>query len=264
MSNERDESPMTVDESLARAYRDVADERVPEHLDRAVLDRATRAARPGYARSRAWTRPLAWAATIALSVAIVLELTRGPALDEPASWEAPASLDETRSLVPSDASRPAESASSAEGRSIDLIPDPREKSSPALKTSTPVIVESMAVEAKQEADEPASPEARSDFADDRKSAGGAPAAELQRRASQAMEESAGAPAPLGALDPEPAAVAIDADTAVSDPAQCLPEATQQPSTWLECIERLERAGLVDEAAEERRRLRDAFPGFELP
>lgn len=229
MSIERDESPVTVDESVSRAYRDLAGERVPEHLDRAVLGKAARAARPGYARSRAWTRPLAWAATVALSVAIVLEVTREPALEVPARWEVPASLDEVQAPAPRDGTGPAARGAAAEGRSVDLIPDTREKSTPVQKTSTPVVVESMAVEEKREADEEAS----------------APA--LQR-----------------AFAPQSAAVAIDAESAVSAPAECPPEATQQPSSWLECIERLERAGNVDEATEERRRLHDAFPGFELP
>jgi hypothetical protein len=228
MSIERDEPPVTVDESVSRAYRGIADERVPDHLDRAVLGKAARAARPGYARSRAWTRPLAWAATVALSVAIVLELTRQPALEEPARWEAPASLDEVQSPAPPDASVPAERGATGDGRSMHLIPEAREKPTRAQKTATPV-VESVAVEEKREADEPAA----------------APA--LQR-----------------ALAPQSAAASIEAEFAVGDPGECPPEATQQPSSWLECIERLERAGHVDEAAEQRRRLHDAFPGFELP
>jgi hypothetical protein len=67
-----------------------------------------------------------------------------------------------------------------------------------------------------------------------------------------------------AASPAPAALGIGAETATSEPRRCPPEATGQPSTWLECIEDLERAGLVDEAAAERQRLRDAFPGIELP
>lgn len=231
MSNERDESPVTTDESVSRAYREIADERAPKHLDRAVLGRAARAARPGYARSRAWTRPLAWAATIVLSVAIVLELSRVPVPEEATSWQTPAALDEAEALAPRDRARQYSDDASAGGRSVDLIQDAREKSGPMQKTSAPVVIESVAVEEKLEAHEPAL---------------------------------AGDQPPQRGLAPQPAAVAIGTETAISDPRRCPAEATRQPSTWLECIERLERAGLVDEAAEERERLHDAFPGFELP
>jgi hypothetical protein len=231
MSNERDESPVRTDESVARAYRNLADERAPEHLDRAVLGSAARAVRPGYARSRAWTRPLAWAATIALSVAIVLELTRTPAPEEIASWQAPAALDEAEAVAPANRARRDAGKTSAEGRSVDLIQDARDKTRPVQKTAVPVVPESRAHDESRAADSPVA----------------------------AADQSS-----LHALAPEPAAAASGAETAVSDPGRCPAEATRQPSTWLECIGRLERAGLVDEAAEERELLRDAFPGFELP
>ena len=51
------------DDRVIRAYRELATERAPDHLDRAVLGKARAAARPRYSRLRSWTRPLAWAAT---------------------------------------------------------------------------------------------------------------------------------------------------------------------------------------------------------
>ena len=231
MSNERDESPVRTDESVARAYRNLAEERTPEHLDRAVLGRAARAVRPGYARSRAWTRPLAWAATIALSVAIVLELTRTPAPEEIASWQAPTALDEAEAVTPANGARRDAGGTSAEGRSVDLIQDARDKSRPVQKTAVPRVLESLADDEERAAEIPVP---------------------------------TGDQAALHALAPEPGAAANGAETVVSDPGRCPAEATQQPSTWLECIRRLEKAGLVDEAAEERELLRNAFPGFELP
>ena len=221
MSKQQDESPVRIDESVSRAYREIADERTPGHLDRAVLGKAARAARPGYARSRAWTRPLAWAATIVLSVAIVLELSRVPAPEDAASWEDPASLDEASILAEPDSPTRGDSDSPAAGRTTDLIPDTREKSSPVQKTSAPVTIDAMEAAPRREAIAPES-------------------------------------------GPAPAAAEVGATPSGTDAARCPPEATRQPSTWLACIERLERAGHVDEASEERQNLREAFPGFELP
>lgn len=66
------------DAIVSDAYRDIATERAPQHLDRAVLDTAEKQARPGYLRWRTWTRPIAWAAVVMLSVAILIETNRAP------------------------------------------------------------------------------------------------------------------------------------------------------------------------------------------
>jgi len=71
------------DALVTKAYREVANEQAPSHLDKAVLDAAAKAARPRYSRLTAWTRPAAWAATIMLSVALVLELSQTPVIQAP-------------------------------------------------------------------------------------------------------------------------------------------------------------------------------------
>lgn len=76
MSNER--LTREKDSRLADTYRALAQERVPDHLNNAVLGLAARSPRTAYSRTRAWIRPMAWAATIGLSIAIVLEITRLP------------------------------------------------------------------------------------------------------------------------------------------------------------------------------------------
>ena len=68
-------------------FSEIARESTPEHLNRAVLDGARKAARPRYSMLRAWTRPTAWAATIVLSVALLLEFTQTP-LQQPSSMDA--------------------------------------------------------------------------------------------------------------------------------------------------------------------------------
>jgi hypothetical protein len=257
MSKRQDKPPVRIDQSVTRAYREIADERTPGHLDRAVLARAARAGRPGYARSRAWTRPLAWAATIVLSVAIVLEFTQTPAPEDVASWEAPASLDEARTLAQPNSTEPGDSDAPVPGRAADLIPDTREKSSPVQKTSAQMTVESTEAAPRLEAAAPKSEPAPIAADAETRDAGlvdrTAQTDALQNPPSR-QAFSLRAPAATRTA-PAPSRVAA---------AHCSPEDTRQPSTWLACIEELERAGLVDEAAEEQRHLREAFPGFELP
>jgi hypothetical protein len=60
---------------VSAAYREVATETTPAHLDRKVLEAARAGTQTRYGLARAWMRPLAWAATIALSFAFILQLT---------------------------------------------------------------------------------------------------------------------------------------------------------------------------------------------
>ena len=81
------------EETVRATYREVATERTPEQLDKAVLTEAGRAARPRYSRLVTWTRPAAWAVTVMLSVALVLQLTDTPEM-QPATDVAPASAED--------------------------------------------------------------------------------------------------------------------------------------------------------------------------
>jgi type II secretory pathway component PulM len=73
------------DDSVSTAYRDLAQERTPEHLDRKILAMAAKSAQqPSYSRWIRWARPVAWAATIVLCLAITLELAWQPAVQTPA------------------------------------------------------------------------------------------------------------------------------------------------------------------------------------
>lgn len=256
MSNERSTEGARPDEALSRAYREVAAQRAPEHLDRAVLQMAARAAKPRYARSRAWARPLAWAATIALSVAIVLEVTQDPVPQRAPIDEVAPVTDDAQATLPAS---PGAGSTAVEGRSADVMQSAREKSGPLQKTSAPVVMESGVAEEKREADAPAaevqSPMGATSYAiRDEENTGRV--GELRETPRPAARQAL--------VSSESIAVSGDDELIDSDPAACPQEATGQPSTWLECIEELERAGLVDEAAEERRHLRDAFPGIELP
>jgi hypothetical protein len=223
------------DSRVSEAYREASGEKVPEHLNRAILDEAKRASRPRYARSRAWTRPLAWAATIALSVAIVLELTQ---------------VEEMDGLMDDFAAPAVKEADEAELERQDMPAEALEESLP----SSPQRAKFRAEPVKSEAD----------------SAG-------------RMQKSPDTPARISAEDFEPqdknllqdaeeAAELRHAEPKASAPAMlrsmaapsCPDDARRDPKSWMACIERLEEAGLHEEAELQRRQLAEAFPDFELP
>lgn len=83
MSDKRMNSDETVDPRVSAAYRELADERTPGHLDHAILNAARGAARPSWNRAIAWLRPAAWVATIGVCLAIVIEIALLPD-EEPA------------------------------------------------------------------------------------------------------------------------------------------------------------------------------------
>lgn len=266
MTDERDKSAPVVDEAVSRTYREIADERTPERLDRAILAEAARAARPRYARSRAWTRPLAWAATIVLSVAIVLELTQVPAPEDAAFELAAPDFDDAVTDAPAGTgTTPAEAvmpASAAPARSNDVLPETPEKTSLMQKTSAPLASEADAegrqrqVSGAEPTPEPAAaPVDAAEFEVKDK--------ELLQRADEmvemryldAREENVAAHEPAARLQ----------GLALGNAAEVCPEAAQQnPQDWLECIEELVDAGFEAEADEQRRLLREAFPAFEMP
>jgi hypothetical protein len=219
-----------VDETVSRVYREIADEGVPEHLNKAILTQARKAARPRYARSRAWTRPLAWAATIALSVAIVLEVSQLPAPDEALLDVAAPRLKRDAMEADERFDAPAETleeelpAAIAPGRASNLAPQSPE---PQLPEKHRLMHKTAAK----------------------------PEPEFEER----KRESA------GTLDDDRAeAVRMQGFAMSSSISHCAEEQMQEPSTWLECIEQLEAAGLSAEASEQRRLLRETFPDFELP
>jgi len=238
MTDERNMTDMTVgvDETVSRAYREVANESAPEHLNQAILAQARKAARPRYARLRAWTRPLAWAATVALSVAVVLEVTQLPAPDG-ASFDVSTpkfKLDEAEADVhqdaPLDALEEELPAAIAPRRASNFTPQAPQKTGLIHKTaakSEPAF-EKQKGEVSEKAAEPAS------------------ADEITEMQYNDRDE----------------AVRMQGFALSSSVVHCTEEMTQEPSTWLECIEELEASGHSDEASEQRRLLRETFPEFE--
>lgn len=211
------------DPRVSAAYRELADERSPEHLDHIILNAARGAARPRWNKAIAWLRPAAWVATIGVCLAIVVEISllqdgEVGGLDSitPGTIETPVAVPaaETKRLEEADrqtaepaAVQPAQKPS--RGRSGDL----RERSD----------------------EDELSNQVR----------------ELRMLEPVVKDE---VPASLLRSAPAPASAQELATELYCDESQ-----TADPNTWLECILELERQGLHEAARLERERLAEAFP-----
>lgn len=233
------------DERVSKTYRSVATERTPGRLDEAVLAEAARAAKPRYSRLRTWTRPLAWAATIALSVAIVLELTRAPMPDVDISGGEPARLQMQQ--LPAAESK-AEPATAAEPEAASIPEATAELEAPAA-------LDDIASDAPRE-----DQGARRVSDERRERAFEADAftvkdADMRQQAEEFVRLQEGAVA-ADAAQGRSAAVASSAAPGCDD------AVTDDPETWLSCIEDLEAAGFGDEAELQRELLAARYPDFE--
>lgn len=267
------------DDRITRAYRELATERTPVHLDRAVLGRARSAVRPRYSRLRSWTRPLAWAATVMLSVAIVLQIgdVPGPAgivYDEPATAlheevsEAHVPALEAAEDGPSD--KPSsvqfdESPAAMPARSPNTATDVRDDAALGRAASDEAIPEP-ASERRQRAklvqepkleQQPAAPEAPADAFAPRD-------ADMLQRAAEMARTRSGENRDTASQDSADGAIGLSSLDFRNEPRSCDETATQTAETWLECIAQLEEAGFVDAAVLERKLLREVFPDFEAP
>ena len=121
MSEKRINTDEMVDPRVSAAYRDVADERTPEHLDHLVLNAARGAAKPRWNRAGAWLRPAAWVATIGVCLAIVVEISLLQD-QETADFDSP--HEETKATYPAEAMRMERAAPQA------AAPRPAQKLSP--------------------------------------------------------------------------------------------------------------------------------------
>jgi hypothetical protein len=224
------------DPRVSAAYREMADERPPEHIDHIILNAARAAARPRWNKAIAWLRPAAWVATIGVCLAIVIEISLLPdqesaEFDSLPQSAAPAAAPaaETMRL---EKTRP----QAAGAQKVQPIQEPQR-----LKAS----------------DQPG----RADDAD----AGASPVAressleEAETRVRQRAISDVQSPASL--LSTAPAA---NLAQEVATERYCEESETADPNTWLECILELERQGLLEAARMERKLLAEAFPPPELP
>ena len=227
MSGKRTNSDEPVDPRVSRAYREMADERTPEHLDHVVLNAARSVASPRWRTAIGWLRPAAWVATIGVCLAIVVEISL---LDD----EGTAGMDSLSPAAVSPVTAPA------------ARPERFEKTAPAAGAPA----------AGQSVQEPA-PEPSADAAARRNEGDLVQRARELRQQGTVMEDTA----PNRMLHMAPATSTLE--EAVTE-RYCDETQTVDPNTWLECILELEREGLHEAARLERERLVEAFPPPMIP
>jgi hypothetical protein len=271
------------DQRVTDAYRALADERAPEHLNEQVLKLAAEARTP-YARARAWMRPAAWAATIGLSLAIVLELTQMPISDLDVASMPPTSESDAAAHLAgrdNDAALPtrvglAEPPAPVSNSQTDTADQSARKRSTAqaplsLETASMDDIAPRAEKAMEEAEALARARAGSDnsyipapakadalqagsvlreerstdIAADRREAA---YRQTARRDSEETRSAANSFAPIS--------LATTADLA------CAESERETADTWLACIRQLRENGQDEQADEEYEEFRQVYPDFD--
>ena len=274
MTEERNttESGAETDELLTQTYRELARERVPDHLDRAVLKAAAKTARPRYSRLRSWTRPMAWAVTVMLSVALVLQINDVPG-PEGVSFDDVARKVEAQ--VPKPDARSDATVESAEAEVLEEAPATAPIRSLNAAGEAPRETEPARAAAKQLIEAPLQQkrqrsELRRDSMDAKEPA--APAAEVDNftlqdadmlgRADEMARTRSGENKDSALSSSRDSAGILSATAMSLEAPACDERATKTPETWLECIAALEEAGLRDEAQRQRQLLQETFPDFQ--
>lgn len=223
MSEKRIKPDETVDPRVSAAYRDMADERAPEHLDHVVLNAARGAAKPRWKSAVAWLRPAAWVATIGVCLAIVIEISL---LQDQDITDFDGLREDTEATYPAESMR--------------------------LEKADPQTAEPSAARPAQKPSSRTSDDTRgrSEEADVMERM-----QELELRGAVLKDETA-------PLQLQSAPVPASADE-FAEERHCDESQTADPNTWLACILELERQGLYDAARVERELLTEAFPPPEL-
>ncbi len=247
------------DPRVSDLYRDVAQERAPQHLDQAVLREAARAARPRYSRLRLWTRPAAWAAVVLLSATLLLQVSQDQLPGEHAAqqalepegftdYAAPQALEQEdraarRELAApeADAERQREDVGSAAKATGTAAP----QEAPVMEVLEEIVTQDADLLIR--AEEMARMQQGQNDAPAARSAPAAPAADVFEEVvtleSQAFSSGRNLEEALPACDAAERA---------------------GPESWLECIAALENAGFTAAAEQERELLAETFPNFETP
>jgi hypothetical protein len=286
--NDRFTSPEG-DPELSGLYRDLATERAPEKLNRAVLKEAAVAAASRSNRTSAWFRPLAFVATIGLSLAVVMQISQSPELIVPRSSESAAPLHDTK-----DRQKPKNDATEDERKLAPMAGNSELlRQNKAQLNDAPPAADAAAQSISAE------PITRKDFKEESHDSVGAieksrSRAELEPdravglvssgrttptaepTAAMALEESAAVTAkraqatdslvesaPVKATEaPSPAGImsALSADFE-SKPATCDDDARSQADTWWQCIEDLRAEDKREIADNELEDFRTAYPDF---
>ena len=260
------------DDSVSAAYRDLASERTPEHLDRKVLAMAAKNTKgPSYSRWISWARPLAWAATVTLCLAITLELVREPAMQPTI---APGMQNDAIPGLPDiqQDETAKQDAALAPERQQNLLELPGDGDRDEAKMRLNEVAETRlddhaelakdkatARQARDQNRSLARPEPQQEVAGSTANVNAAEKEELARIHSS-VQASPAAPAEESAGNREKAL----AGESFADTPACSEERRATAESWLECILELQAAGRDAAAERERNALKDTFPDFNRP
>jgi len=268
MSNERRNQDDLSDPLVSRTYRDLSNERTPEHLDHIVLNEARKAAKPGYARNISWLRPAAWVTTIGLCLAIVLEVSdlAPPAQSLP---DAPAKVvkesEDSVVAVPATGgmAAPAARAKSSDApRSDSVRTEELETSSEAKQDRPDEAVGRFELKMLEEvpapAAEPVSVKRQESAVVEIDSFDQDDGQMLRDAENRARLQTGSDQESVDSLTQFAPTVGLASDVALER--FCEESETADPHTWLACILELEQQGLLEAAKTERDLLRESFPG----
>ncbi len=230
MSTDRDDKNDR-DEVVSAAYRELAGETTPAHLDARVLRQAKEHAAAPYRGRVRWTQPVAWAAMIVVTLAILLEVSELP---EP---------------PPPGFAVPAEPAANGA---------PAETTAERAAAETVVELPEAAAAAPARAREDAAAATNEVRADE---AFGGADLDAFRQAEERAREQVGA---ATERETRLRSVAAPAARTLQTEAACDEEARRLPERWLECIKALRADGEFAAAERELAELRSAHPELELP
>lgn len=261
MNHEPDK--LTIDRQVSDTYRELANERVPEQLNDAVLRKAANEKAPWSIIPGLWMKPIAWAATIGLSLAIVMELTQTPSISPDMNNNPPlVSADEAEMLAPAHLDAATESATDDRreravqaGESAVVEPPPasgqrepeqkRRDLKPAVHRAAKPVTEKAAAQAMNLA--PGS------------------AADAAMEEGQATTDVDSSASKHAGDTPAPSSLAVTAEELRMTASSLCPEAVRDSAEeWYRCIEEKRATSAAEAINDEIEALRRRFPDYPVP
>ncbi len=255
------------DALVTEVYRSLADERVPDDLNRRVLQMAARPVRTPYSRAKAWTTPLAWAATVGLSLALVLELTRLPDVEPNLSTiVTPDSRLDADDVTATTAGPSDESLPAAGGADVDKGQSDSVSRDEFVPRTMNILREAEEIARTRAGPQQATVTAPADvdLSPAEKFTNQRTVSERRARESDAENGAADDPIDAPALSATaPSAFSLETKALQSEN-PCPTKSRETPESWLACIATLRDNGLADLAELETREFRRIYPDLPGP
>ena len=265
MNQDKDfETYMQGKSDLSRAYAELPETEVPDHLDAAILAEAHRAvgARPGGKNTRRWAVPLGMVASLFVVVMIGLQMPY--LLQDAAQPTLP--KEEAAPVFQQDKSVAAPAAMAPKAEAFAPRAEPVVSGNislaPALENTAPVALKEQAVEL-QEAAKRSRSDSLMDSANEiapskKKQAAGIAEGVLSKRVEP------GAPAAASVAAPEPVQNARESLQLMKGELGAASSTYSNPENWLARIKQLKQQGKLDEAKKELAAFKKRYPDYPVP